>query len=203
MDDMNWALGYKAVYYLSVLDRKTMRDIDRIELTGGTIKRSLSDLRESADLNCNNYNNKTEQYIRVWLDTRQEGRSGHTPLFTGVATSPTNKYKGRLKTNALQCYSMLKVAEDVMLPRGWYAPVDANGGKLIKSLLSVIGVKITVADDAPTLSQAILAEQQENHLSMTDKILSSINWQMCWTLLPPTSLAMKRKSHPSAVFRML
>lgn len=178
MGDTNWALGYKASYYLSILDKDTMRDIDRIELTGGSIKRSLSDLRESADLNCINYNNQTEQYIRVWLDTKQEGNSSHTPLFTGIATSPLNKFSGRRKTNAVQCYSMLKVAEDIMLPRGWYAPVDANGGKLIKNLLSVIGVEVNVAPESPILSQAIIAEQSENHLSMTDKILASINWCM-------------------------
>ena len=177
---MDWSRGYSARYYLSILDKKTMRDIDKIELTGGSIRRSLTDLRESADINCVNYNNSTEQYIRVWLDIKQEGESSHTPLFTGIATSPESKYSGRLKTNALQCYSMLKVAEDVMLPRGWYAPVDANGGKLVKNLLSIIGpgIKINVAKDAPDLTQAIIAEQSENHLSMADKILNSINWQL-------------------------
>lgn len=175
---MDWVKGYSASYYLSILDKDTMRDINRIELTGGSIKRSLSDLRESADVDCKGYNSNTEQYIRIWLDTKQEGSSSHTPLFTGLATSPTSRYSGRVKINAVQCYSVLKIAQDVMLPRGWYAPADANGGKLIKQLLEIVGVPVIIADDSPSLTQAIIAEQGENHLSMTDKILTAINWRL-------------------------
>ena len=59
---MDWSKGYSARYYLSVLDKATMRDVDRIELIGGTIKRSLTDIRESADVDCRNYDSKSEQY---------------------------------------------------------------------------------------------------------------------------------------------
>lgn len=173
---MDWAKGYSAKFYMSILDKETMRDVDRFELTGGTIKRSLTDLRESADIDCKNYDNKEEQYIRVWLDTKQDNESSHTPLFTGLAVCPKNKFNGRRRSNAIQCYSILKIAEDIHLDPGWYAPVEANGGKLIKDLLSVVKTKITIADNAPTLSQAIIAEFNENRLSMTDKILDAINW---------------------------
>lgn len=175
---MDWSKGYSAWYYMSILDKSTMRDIDRIELIGGTIKRSLSDLRESADVDCKNYNSKTEQYIRIWLDTKQEGSSSHIPLFTGLATSPKNRYSGRRKNNTIECYSVLKIAQDVMLPRGWYAPAEANGGKMIKQLLSLLNVPIYISENAPSLSQAIIAEQKENHLSMTDKILTAMNWRL-------------------------
>ena len=175
---MDWSKGYSARYYISVLDKATMRDVDRIELIGGTIKRSLTDIRESADVDCRNYNNKSEQYIRIWLDTKQEGSSSHIPLFTGLATSPRNNYSGRRKQNNVECYSLLKIAKDVMLPRGWYAPTEANGGKLVKQLLSIIGVPIYISDNAPNLSQAIIAEQSENHLSMADKIVTAMNWRL-------------------------
>lgn len=175
---MNWAKGYSASYYLSILDKETLRDIDRIELTGGSIKRSYSDLRESADVDCRGYDSKKEQYIRIWLDTKQEGESSHIPLFTGLATSPRHQYSGRVKSNTIECYSMLKIAQDVMLPRGWYAPTEANSGKMIKQLLEIVGSPVYISEGSPDLSQAIIAEQGENHLSMTDKILDSINWRM-------------------------
>lgn len=175
---MNWAKGYSASYYLSILDKETLRDIDRIELTGGSIKRSYSDLRESADVDCRGYDSKKEQYIRIWLDTKQEGESSHIPLFTGLATSPKHQYSGRVKSNTIECYSMLKIAQDVMLPRGWYAPTEANSGKMIKQLLEIVGSPVYISEGSPDLSQAIIAEQGENHLSMTDKILDSINWRM-------------------------
>ena len=175
---MDWSKGYSARYYLSILDKLTMRDIDRLELIDGTIKRSLSDLRESADVNCKGYDGKTEQYIRIWLDIKQNGSASHIPLCTGLATSPKHNYSGRKKNNAIECYSVLKVAQDVLLPRGWYAPAEANGGKLIKQLLSLLNVEIKIADNSPSLSQAIIAEQRENHLSMVDKILSAMNWRL-------------------------
>lgn len=175
---MNWAKGYSASYYLSILDKETLRDIDRIELTGGSIKRSYSDLRESADVDSRGYDSKKEQYIRIWLDIKQEGESSHIPLFTGLATSPKHQYSGRVKSNTIECYSMLKIAQDVMLPRGWYAPTEANSGKMIKQLLEIVGSPVYISEGSPNLSQAIIAEQGENHLSMTDKILDSINWRM-------------------------
>lgn len=175
---MNWAKGYSASYYLSILDKETLRDIDRIELVGGTIKRSYSDLRASADIDCRGYNGDTEQYIRIWLDIKQNGASSHIPLFTGLATSPSHRYSGRIKSNTIECYSLLKIAQDVMLPRGWYAPAEANGGKMIKQLLSIIGVSVYISDNAPSLSQAIIAERGENHLSMADKIIDAMNWRM-------------------------
>ena len=182
MADINWSLGYSSKYYLSIVDWGTMKDLDRIEITGGSIKRSLTDLRESADIDCINYNYDEEKIIRVWLDTNQNGSSSHTPLFTGLAVCPSDKYQGRLKTNSLECYSMLKIAQDIMLPRGWYAPIDANSGFLIKDLLSVTGVNINIIEDsvsAPDLTQSIIAESGETRLSMVDKILSAMGkWRM-------------------------
>jgi len=178
---MDWSKGYEARYYLSILDKETMRDMDKLELVSGSISRSLTDLRESASFDCVRYPfNNEEKYIRVWLDTVQDGSSGHTPLFTGIATSPKDKYSGNLRTNTVEMYSVLKIAEDVLLSRGWYAPVDANGAKLVKTLLSIINVDIFIeeTETQPILSQSIIAEQNENHRSMADKILSAINWRL-------------------------
>lgn len=176
---MDWTEGYSARYYLSILDKKTMRDIRRVELKSGTIKRTMSDLRESADLNCGqDYNSSKEEYIRVWLDTKQNGVSSHTPLFTGIATSPEKEYEGIYSTSDIACYSILKIAQDILLEPGWYVPVDMDGAKMVKKLLSVTGAPIFVADDSPVLSQAIIAEYNENNLSMAEKILDAINWRL-------------------------
>lgn len=175
---MDWNKGFSARYYVSILDRFTMRDLHRIEITGGTVKREDSDLRESADIDCVNYSESTEQLVRVWLDAKQNGSSSHIPLFTGLATSPGKNINGRLITNTLECYSVLKMAEDVLLSRGWYAPKGINSGDLIKDLLSVVPVDISIPENSPGLESAIIAESGENHLSMTDKILSAINCRM-------------------------
>lgn len=178
---MDWSKGYEARYYLSILDKETMRDMDTLEITSGSISRTLTDLRESASIECVRYPyNNEEKYIRIWLDTKQESDSSHIPLFTGIATSPRDKYTGTLRTNSVETYSILKIAEDVLLSKGWYAPVDANGAKVVKTLLSMINVDITIApsEEEPILSQSIIAEQNENHRSMADKILSAIDWRL-------------------------
>ena len=53
-----------------------------------------------------------------------------------------------------------------------------NGGELIKDLLNVIPVDISIAENSPGLDSAIIAEDGENRLSMTDKILSLMNWKL-------------------------
>lgn len=183
---MDWSKGFSSRYYISVVDKKTWRDIERIEILSGTVKRSYSDLRESADISCVEYPADTEQIIRVWLDARQEGESSHTPIFTGLATSPGRNINGRSETNTLECYSILKIAQDVLLPRGWYAPASANSGVLIKNLLSVIGLPenmLHISENSPALKDAIIAEQGENNLSMVDKLLDAMSTtEMTWRL---------------------
>lgn len=178
---MDWTKGYSAMYYVSILDKDTLRDIDRIEITDGTIKRTMTDLRESADLTCVNYPYTTEKFIRVWLDAKQDGASSHTPLFTGIATSPQKDINGRYITNTLECYSILKIAADILLPPGWYAPTETDGTILVKELLSVIGTNIDIApsdEESRRLTQAIIAESGETRLSMADAILDAIHWRM-------------------------
>lgn len=175
---MDWSKGFSAKYYMTVVDRHSWRDIDRIEITGGTVKREYSDLRESADIKCISYDADAEQIIRVWLDAYQTSDSSHTPIFTGLASSPERDINGRLETNNLQCYSVLKIAQDILLPRGWYAPAAADGGMLVRNLLSVIGAPINIAENSPALKSAIIAEEGENNLSMADKILLAMNWRL-------------------------
>lgn len=178
---VDWSRGYSSRYYMTRVDWSTMRDLGRIEITSGSIKRSYSDLRESADVDCVNYDNSKEEIIRIWLDASQEGESSHVPLFTGLAACPSNKYSGRRRSTSLECYSMLKIAADMLLPRGWYAPIEANSASIIKDLLSVVKVPINFDPNtpAPDLSQSIIAEQGETRLSMADKVLNAMgNWRL-------------------------
>lgn len=175
---MDWSKGYSATYYAKRVDPATWRDLETIRLTGGSIKREPSGLRESADVDCINYDIAVEQWIRIYLDTRQEGDAGHEALFTGLATSPDNELNGRLSQNALECYSVLKPADDVYLLRGWYAPAGANGGDVIRDLLSVTPAPIRVADDSTQLKTSIIAEDAETHLTMAEKVLDAIGWRI-------------------------
>lgn len=176
---MNWNLGFSAQYYAAFVDPITWRDIERFEITGGTVKRSDSGLHCSADVNCVKYTQESERWIRIWLDPRQKGSSAHVALFTGLATAPERAINGNMEENQLACYSVLNSAQDVLLPLGYYAPAGVNGGQLVKQLLSVATpAPVSIIDDLPALSQYIVAEDGENHLSMSEKILAATNGRL-------------------------
>ena len=129
---MDWNKGFEAKYYCSFVDKGTWRDLDRFEITGGQVTHSNSELLESADIETSNYI-QGERWIRLWLYARQNGATEHIPMFTGLATSPSDDVDGNLVSNSLECYSVLKPLKDVLLPRGWYAPAG-SGESLLRDL---------------------------------------------------------------------
>lgn len=179
---MDWRKGYSASYYLMLVDPSTLGDIERYEIVGGTIKHESTNLRTSADLDCVNYTYTNERLIRVWMDTKQTGEpSGHEPLFTGYTSSPDRKIEGTKETAKLECYSVLLPAYDMLLERGWYAPVESDALVLIKQLLRVCKVPVNIStkeDKNRSLTQSIVAENGETHLTMVEKLLSAMNWRM-------------------------
>lgn len=175
---MDWNKGFSALYYASVVDPTTWKDIDRFEIVSGSISREDSSLRESADIECVDYDGNKEQWVRIWLNTKQNGASGHVALFTGLATSPDIDINGVLFSNKVQCYSVLKPAEDIVLNNGWYAPAGMTGAEIVRELLSATPAPKIISDDSPVLSQAIIAEKNETCLSMAGKILDAINWRI-------------------------
>lgn len=175
---VDYSKGYSAAYYAARVDPATWRDVGVIRLTGGTIKRETTGKRQSADLNCVRYRIPVEQWVRVYLDIRQEGAAAHVPLFTGLAVSPDDDINGSLTLNTLTCFSVLKPAEDVLLARGWYAPAGMSGAELVRRLLSVSPAPIIAEDNAPALASSIVSEDGETHLSMADRILDAIGWRL-------------------------
>lgn len=175
---MNWEHGFSASYYAMVVDPLTWRDKERFEITGGKITRSNSDLMESADIDCVRYPRNVERWVRIYLDALQDGEAVHLPLFTGLATSPDRDINGLMETNGVQCYSVLKPAQDILLKRGWYAPVGVKGAEVVKRLLSVIPAPVVVEDGSQELKEAIVAEEGESNLSMAAKILEAIDWRL-------------------------
>lgn len=175
---MDWSKGLSASYYLTVVDPATWRDTQRVEITGGTVSRISTGLRQSADLSCTEWEPRRERWVRVYLDAAQEGSSEHVALFTGLTSVPETAIDGNRTSYPVACYSVLKPAEDILLQRGWFAGEGLSGGDLAAELLSVTPAPVSVADGAPALRQAIIAEDGENRLTMAEKILAAIGWQM-------------------------
>lgn len=175
---MDWSKGYSTSFYLSILDPVTWRDTERIEITDAGVSYTNTGLRSSASISSRNYDIGREQWVRLWAMIEQESDTAHVPLFTGLATSPETQVNGIIKSYPLECYSVLKPAEDILLPRGWYATEGADGASVIHDLLKVTNVPVIVDPYSPRLSQTIIAEDGESNLTMADKILQAINWRL-------------------------
>lgn len=175
---MNWMKGFEASYYMTIVNQDTWKDIERVEITNASVNVSDSDLVESADIGCVAYD-RGEQWVRLWLDARQYGsQPEHIPMFTGIATSPSVNINGTLRSNKLECYSVLKPAEEIPLQRGWFAPKGGNGTTIAKQLISVSPAPVVIDEGgSAVLSQNIIAENNETHLSMFQKVLKAINWR--------------------------
>lgn len=175
---MNWSLGYKASYRAYMVDPVTWADRDAVDILSGNINRTSSGLRESADISCIDYSHGSDKWIRIWMDAEQDGAHEHIAIFTGLTSAPERKINGTISEIDLQCFSTLKPAQDVYLPRGWYATKGFIGAEVIHDLLSIGPAPVTYDEGSPRLSQHIIAEDGETNLSMAYKVLDAIGWRI-------------------------
>lgn len=175
---MDWSKSKTTQYYGYFIDPVTWRETEVFQITGGKISRQEGGLRDSANIDCVNYPEGREDYIRIYMDVEQNGASEHIPIFTGLTSSPSRTFNGIYEKVTLQCYSVLKAAADILLDRGFYVAKNTNGGKVIADLLSVCPAPVEIEGETPSLSNTIIAEGSETRLTMTNKVLDAINWRM-------------------------
>jgi hypothetical protein len=175
---IDWSKGLSAETYVMVVDPGTWKDIERLEITGGSISRQGEGLRNSADISFVRYDQMKERYIRVYLDAKQRDAGKHVALFTGLACSPDRNILGSLVTNSVQCNSVLQPCQDILLPRGWYAPAGALAETVIRDLLSATPAPVRFDGVTPSLLDHIVAEDGETRLTMVEKVLLAIGWRM-------------------------
>lgn len=175
---MNWKEGFSAAYHMTFIDQVTWRDLERFEITGGSINRETGGMMQSADIDTLDFPTGAERYIRIYLDARQETGGERVALFTGLATTPDDDYNGVIKSNTVQCYSVLKAADDVLLQRGYYVPAGIDAGVILVRLLSDVPAPVSVAEGAPSLRSSIVADEDDSCLDMVQKVVAAINWHI-------------------------
>lgn len=171
---MDWDRGFSAEYYITVVDPVTWRDTVREEIRGGSIKKELSGLLQSADIEKDKSvtPDASEKWIRVWLNATQSGSTEHVALFTGLASCPEFTWKGFYPDNSYECYSVLKPCQDILLQRGWYAQAGTHSVSLIYDLLTdTTDAPVIAEQNSKRLQSSIIAEDGESYLSMVQKIL--------------------------------
>ena len=170
--------GISATYYAAKVDPRTWADADEVPIISGSItKNADSDLAESADITVSE-DIGAEEWLRVYMIAEQGGAKTRVPLFTGIASSPTRDIKGNTETRKLDCYSVLKVAADILLPLGWFAPARTNGGELIRILLSDLPCPVEVDEGSPNIISSFVAGDKDSKLSIAQEIAKAIDWQI-------------------------
>jgi len=176
---MRWDDGFTGAYYMTVVDPDSWRDLERIDITGGSIDRSNADLRESADIDAKQIPGDGEAWVRIWLDADQNGIT-HVPLFTGLTSAPSRDIDGKDINYKIECYSVLKPIDDILTDRGFYVPSEVTAPAAAARLLRTGIAPVVVASDAelPTLQNAIIAEDGETNLTMAERVLEAIDWRI-------------------------
>ena len=173
---MNWNSGFSALYELKKVDPVTFEDMGSFEFVSGTIDRVNSGLMESADLTMTE--NPGERWIRVYLNAKQETGGARIPLFTGLTSAPERALNGHREQFTVECYSVLKPADDILVARGYYAPAGADAGKLVAELLSAGPAPVVMDGESPNLSEAVVAEDSMSRLDVAWLILDAIGWRL-------------------------
>lgn len=175
---INYSNGLSATYYAARVNPQTWADAGEINIISGSISKNAdSDLVVSADISVDE-DIDAETWIRVYMIAEQSGAKERIPLFTGIASSPSRNIKGNTETRKLDCYSVLKVAADILLPIGWFAPARTNGGELIRILLSDLPCPVELDEGSPTIISSFVAGNKDSKLSIAQSIAKAINWQI-------------------------
>lgn len=175
---VDFSKGISARYYATRVDPRTWADAGEIAIISGDITKNVSSeivvsaaLKVSEDIG-------TEDWIRIYMIAEQDGAKERVPIFTGIVSSPSRDIKGNAETRALDCYSVLKVAADILLPLGWFAPARTNGGELIRILLSDLPCPVELDEGSPDIISSFVAGDDDSKLSVAQEIAEAINWQI-------------------------
>ena len=174
---MNWERGYFAKYILATVDPGSWGDTGEIPIIDGVIDRDAStELLESASLSVTE--RVTEQLVRVYMICKQHGETVREALFTGLSTTPSRNINGNIEKNTLECYSVLKYADDVLLPLGYFAAAGSIGSQIIRRLLSDLPCEVMVEAGSPLITNNIVAGASDSKLKMARLIADAINWEI-------------------------
>ena len=161
---MEWNDGFSALYELMKVDPVTWYESGSFDFVSGSVKHIEGGLLESADLTMTE--NPGECWVRVFLKAKQEAGGARTPIFTGLTSVPERTGDGTRITYRVECYSVLKPLEDILTPRGYYAPAGAEGALLVRDLLSVGAAPVVVDGESPALLDPIVSEDSTTRLDM-------------------------------------
>ena len=146
---MNWSQGYTSKWKLYSVDKETWGEKEEIEkfVSASITKDTDSSLIEDASISIDG--EPVNGYVRIVLEAKGTEGFARIDMGTFLVTSPKRSIKGTLSTIDLQCYSVLKPADDKLLPPGWYFP---EGGDPIAGASTLLSESLQCPVD-PTESE--------------------------------------------------
>lgn len=174
---MDYSNGYTASFYATIVDPLTWMDGLVVQIESGSVKRQEDGIRQSAEITVQDFPEDEELYLRIYMDSEQNGDTGHEAIFTGLASVPAKDIDGAIIKFPLQLYSVLQPLADTMLPRGYYIPAGMTVGVAVRRLLEGIPAPYEIEDGSPALTDFIVAMDNDSRLSMMDAVLEAADWR--------------------------
>ena len=174
---MDWNQGYTATFRLYSVNQSTWGDGDEIEnlVSASVTKDNESSLIEDASISIDG--EPIKGYVRLVLEAKNTSGMAKVNLGTFLVTSPKRSINGVLTTIDLECYSVLKPADDKLLPPGWYFPEGGDPIAGASELLSnCLKCPVEPAESDIRTDQVKVAESNETALSMAKYLLEDTNW---------------------------
>ena len=174
---MDWRQGYTSTFRLYSVDQSTWGDGDEIDglVSASITKDEDSSLIEDASINVDG--NITKGYVRLALEAKNNSEMGRYDLGTFLVTTPKKSINGYRITGELECYSVLKPAEDKALPIGWFFPEGGDPIAGASELLSECLVcPVTPAESGLCTDSVKIAENNETYLSMAKYLLTDTGY---------------------------
>lgn len=174
---MDWNQGYTATFRLYSVNQSTWGDGDEIEnlVSASVTKDNESSLIEDASISIDG--EPIKGYVRLVLEAKNTSGMAKVNLGTFLVTSPKRSINGVLTTIDLECYSVLKPADDKLLPPGWYFPEGGDPIAGASELLSnCLKCPVEPAESDIRTDQVKIAENNETALSMAKYLLEDTDW---------------------------
>lgn len=174
---MDWNQGYTATFRLYSVNQSTWGDGDEIEnlVSASVTKDNESSLIEDASISIDG--EPIKGYVRLVLEAKNTSGMAKVNLGTFLVTSPKRSINGVLTTIDLECYSVLKPADDKLLPPGWYFPEGGDPIAGASELLSnYLKCPVEPAESDIRTDQVKVAESNETALSMAKYLLEDTDW---------------------------
>lgn len=174
---MDWSQGYTSTFRLYSVNQSTWGDGDEIEhlVSASITKDSDSSLIEDANITLDG--EPVKGYVRLVLEAKNTTGLARANLATILVTTPKKAINGTLKTIDLECYSVLKPADDKILPPGWYFP---EGGDPIAGaselLADCLKCPVESAESDIRTDEPKIAESNESALSMAQYLLKDTDY---------------------------